>query len=560
MRSRSEQNQGGWREALRRLAAFERIGLSRAALLLFVASLVQQPTAGQGTFSQPQASASAQSSATPSSTPEIEIPRPSLEGLEPAIREQIQQAQEALAELQQTHGSGDQVRAIATLGQIYHAYGLIGAAIACYEIAAQGTVDLQWSYYLAHTLRESGRFAESNGHLQEVIRRGGDGLPEVQYYLGMNHLELGDLDAAEQALQAGLELAPNDPALVAGLGEVALARQQYQRAVELLSRALEAAPAANRLHYPLAQAYRALGKADEARAHLEQFGSVGVKPRDPLLSDLEELRVGATPHLLTGRIAFAAGRFQEAADAFARAVTAQPDAVGGHINLATALDRLGRRSDAISRYRVALEVDPESATAHYNLGVLLRLDSQLQEAVTHLSRAVELQPNDAGALLELAETYRQLGNALESARHANAARKIDSLLDHAWWLEASALVQLGEYRAALGALQQGLQYVPRSARLLGGLARIYAEAPDESLRDPERAATAYTLSYRADPTVENALNAVAALVEVDRCADAGEILDGVLATAGLVAAYGDEQVSEMRAWRAAMAQGPPCRR
>ena len=79
----------------------------------------------------------------------------------------------------------------------------------------------------------------------------------------------------EAELRKALDLHPQSPAARAQMGELALARGEHQRAVELLASVLEQVPAANRLHYPLGMAYRGLGQREKAMEHLGKVGVVG---------------------------------------------------------------------------------------------------------------------------------------------------------------------------------------------------------------------------------------------------------------------------------------------
>ena len=61
-------------------------------------------------------------------------------------------------------------------------------------------------------------------------------------------------------------------------------------------------------------------------------------------------------------------RSSEAAEAFRRALTLQPDMVDAIVNLGTALLGMGRADEAIAAYRRALAISPDNAMAYGNLG------------------------------------------------------------------------------------------------------------------------------------------------------------------------------------------------
>jgi Flp pilus assembly protein TadD len=92
-----------------------------------------------------------------------------------------------------------------------------------------------------------------------------------------------------------------------------------------------------------------------------------------------------------GRIAYEAGRFDEAVDKFARVVQSDPLHLKALINWGAALARSGNIAEAILKYQQALTLDPNSAEAYYNWGVALERLGHHQEAVDKYNIAVALK-------------------------------------------------------------------------------------------------------------------------------------------------------------------------
>jgi tetratricopeptide (TPR) repeat protein len=109
--------------------------------------------------------------------------------------------------------------------------------------------------------------------------------------------------------------------------------------------------------------------------------------------------------------------FDQAAEAYRKAVEAAPDWVEARINLGTALYQLGRMRDAQEQFSIAVEFEPENALAEFNLGCVLEQLGITAEAILHLSRAVELAPTLADAHLNLALTYEKSGQGQKVLRH-----------------------------------------------------------------------------------------------------------------------------------------------
>src|ERR1043165_563937 len=120
------------------------------------------------------------------------------------------------------------------------------------------------------------------------------------------------------------------------------------------------------------------------------------------------------------------GRYKEAAEDLARAVSLEPDSADYQANLGSALWRVGRLEEAVAAERAALKLDDKNYSAHHQLGrFLMRLGGRerLAEAGAHLRRAVEIEPRQDYVRFELLAAYRALGD------RAQASNQLDFLAD-----------------------------------------------------------------------------------------------------------------------------------
>lgn len=488
----------------------------------------------------------------------VPVPEPALEDLEPAVAEQLAAAREQLTSYfshPQATPAG-QAEAYGELGRLYHAYGLAAPAEAAYRNAqVLAPDDVRWAYLLAYLLQREGRFEEAvalYGRAHSI-----EETPAVLVHLAEVLLELGRLDDAETVLRRVLAGAPESPSARALLGQIALSRDEHALAVEYLESALEAVPQATRLHYPLALAYRGLGEMEKAQEHLARRGEVGVRPPDPLVEELEELKTGERVHVLRGRTAFHFGDFEAAAREFRQAVAAEPESVPARVNLGSALGQLGDRIGAIHQFRRVLELAPDNVAAHYNLGVLLGLEGDAEEAVAHLERAAELQPGDGEVQRELAKALVRTGRfeeALEAFTRASGLLPYDP---DARLGEVQLLVDLGRLEDAGQRLEDTHAVMPRSARVVNAYARFLAAAPDVALRDGERAVELAEQLVAAQSTAAHAETLALALAEAARCDEAAEWQQRVLDAHRQVGET--DRIAEMEAVLARYRAGASCR-
>ena len=375
---------------------------------------------------------------------EVSVHFPDLSQLEIDVREQIKSHQEALVAAVQDPKSTDAqiTAAYGDLGAIYQAYSLNAPARECYINAGKlAPKDFRWIYLLGKLDQLEGRMDDAIPRFQMVASL----QPEfvaVQVNLGNIYLELNRVEDARSSFASAIQKETNNPAAHYGLGQVALSKRSYTEAVEHFEKALALAPEANRIHYALAMAYRGLRNTEKTKVHLAQQGTVGVRVADPLMDRLQALIQGARVHLVRGKMALEAKRYEEAATELRKALAAEPDSVPAHINLGAALSQLGDLKGAAEQFEKALFIDPNNVNAHYNLAVLLANDKQHTQAIIHLEKVSVLNPNDFGARFFLAQQLLQANRADDALKTAESLYSTTGSLQHGA-LVGSALAQLG---------------------------------------------------------------------------------------------------------------------
>ena len=489
----------------------------------------------------------------------VRVPLPRLEGLEPAVREQLSSFNEGWAALagRARVTEAELASAYGSLGQVYHVYEFTETAEACYLNAHRlASQDSRWPHLLATLYEKDGRLSEAALYYQ-AARAIRPNYIASTVKLGSVYLQQNALAPARREFEQALGLEPDNAAASYGLGEVALVERRYGAAIEHFEEALARVPDATRIHYSLAMAHRGLGQLDEARSHLERRGSVGVKPADPLVDALQKLIEGERVHLLRGRLAYQAERFDEAEKAFRAAVEAKPDSTRARVNLGSTLGQRGDIAGAIEQYRAALVTTPDNRAAQYNLGTLLAGNGRHDEAIRHLQSVVEANPDDRLARHELAKSLGTVGQDERALEHYERLATNDLSDEELLLGRAGLLVRMGRFSEALEPLKRAQENFPDRGRTAHALARMLAACPRLELRDGTRALELAQLVYGASQTLGHAKTVALALGELGRCEEAAQWQQRLVSAAK--EAGQAELAAELKRERIRYEAGPPCR-
>lgn len=436
---------------------------------------------------QDSSSAAAKPKATAASVPTAQLP--DLTAVEPALRERIMARQASLAVAEGAPQAAADVRASAygEVGKLLMAAEYYDAAEAYFANArALAPADRRWPYYLGHLHRLRQDPPAALAAFEEARRLGGDDVPTLAW-LGQLYVEQGRARDGVPLFERVLAVQPSSALALAGLGRAALDERKYAEAVRHLEAALAAEPAALALHYPLATAYRGLGDARQADAHLRLFKDVPLAPSDPLMDEVGRLLQTSLDYTVRGTRALDARQWAEAIALFRRGLELSPQDPILHLNLGTALYLSGDSASAVTQFEEAVRILPGYPKAHFTLGVIFDAAGRDDVAVAHLTRAVAGDPGLTDARLALADALRRTGRFDEARGHYEAILREDPNASQARFGQAMAFVRAGRYAEARAALERGTADYPDQPGFAHALARVLAAAPDASVRDGRRA-------------------------------------------------------------------------
>jgi tetratricopeptide (TPR) repeat protein len=217
----------------------------------------------------------------------------------------------------------------------------------------------------------------------------------------------GKLDGAEELLRGLIGLAPG-PIVARGLGLTLAARGDWRGAASLL----QEAPAEGETLNALAVCSLQMGDPATALTWADQALEAG-------FGDAFTNRGAALNRL---------GRFEEACDAFRRAIALDPRDIAAFVNLASALQGLGRSLEAIDAADRAIGLNLRMAPAHATRANALYGLGRNAEAIPSYDAALALDPDQPRLQVNRAYCHLELGNFKDGWRDHEARWRVPGAL------------------------------------------------------------------------------------------------------------------------------------
>ncbi|MEM1204344.1 MAG: tetratricopeptide repeat protein [Acidobacteriota bacterium] len=357
------------------------------------------------------------------------VPAPTLDGMEPRVRAEIEGARRQLDGL--LNGAGgvrpeveprQLAAAFGQLGQRLHAYQLEeSAAVAYANAAAVDPGEPRWPY-LEGVARGHLRQLEASAAAFRRVLDARPGHVESRLRLAEALRLLGDAEGAGVLWRdavADPAVARHPGALAVaryGLGRLAAAGGDLDGAVEHFRSVLDGQPAAGAVHHQLGLALRRLGRIDEARAALAQAGAGEPEAAEPWLDDV--VPRGAVAYRLLGNLALLRGDTDEALGWLRRARDLEADDPQILRSLARVHEQRDDPEAALELYALLREVAPQQAASHFDWArSVLARGGDPAPALAALRRASELAPARVDVRNLLASTLAFTGD-LEAAEAA----------------------------------------------------------------------------------------------------------------------------------------------
>ncbi|MEP6537265.1 MAG: tetratricopeptide repeat protein [Bryobacteraceae bacterium] len=261
---------------------------------------------------------------------------------------------------------------------------------------------------------------------------------ETTFEQALQALSSHDYARAEQGFQAVLKTRPGNLGALGNLGVVYSRTHQYAKAIQTYRQALRSAPADQGLLLNLGLAYIKQEQYSDAKPLFARI----VEAR-PANSQAQQLL--ATCQLYTSQVSEAVSRLETLR-------AAQPRDAGVLYLLGLGYYRLGEKEKA-GALATELMSAGTAAQAQFLMGRAAYEGGLFDDAAGYLEKALQADPNIPGGQRELGKTYislRRSSDALTALKLAIAADAADA---EALYFLGGALVQEGNFDAAIAPLE-----------------------------------------------------------------------------------------------------------
>jgi tetratricopeptide (TPR) repeat protein len=377
------------------------------------------------------------------------------------------------------------------LGLAYEANGQMVLARECYEQAlARDPSQARWWYRLAMVRAQGG---DLRGAIAAVDRAKAILPPYAPAFWrqGLWLLDEGDEAGAERAFRRAMEIDPSDPRGALGLARLELRRHRYAAAVQRTQQVIAEHPEHRYAHHLLGTAFRALGRADDARFALAVGATSQPEWPDPWNLVVIQYRRGYAALLREAEAHFASRQLDAATILLERLRQTHSEDVGVMSKLGAVYFESNRVDEAVRLLTKAVEREPARLEARINLALCYWKRKDFDRAVAQADAAIALTPG-AGA------AYRAKGLALRDAGRPDAAVDTFRTAVRVDPADLKPLVWIGRIererkrpREALAAFDEVTDRDPTNVDALvgGALARLDLGDPTGALAHLQRAAS-----------------------------------------------------------------------
>ncbi len=355
-----------------------------------------------------------------------------------------------------------------------------------------GNARIAYLYGRIEEARDNNTAAEE--HYKRALKADAE-LFEANVYLARLYLHLRRTKDAREQLELAASKAPENAAVRAGLGELALAEDNVPKAQEEFARSVEFDPNLADAHLGLSRLALLAGELEKAKKEADtaleldpnlkggrlQRGTVlwRLGNLDEAIAELEKAKTeeprSVTPPIVLSSVLLAKGNTKDAESNVMLALKSEPSNFEANYQLAQVKAKSGEFTQALESMKSAVDRAPKRASYRYAYGVLFRDAKQPQDAIEQWKQAIALEPQMADAHEALGQAYLESNRLDEAIKAFQATLKVDPQRIRALASIGDAHFTAMRWREAVRSYEQALKADPSLTNVFYKMARCYSE-------------------------------------------------------------------------------------
>ena len=268
-------------------------------------------------------------------------------------------------------------------------------------------------------------------------------LASERAWQGITQYNAGQVETARAEFELAVEQRPDDINYLYEYGRVLIELDQYDEAVLIGDRAIDAAPDDVR------------GYALKARALMWSDPGTAI----PIAVSGLEIDPGFAPLHAALAIAYTRiGRYAEGLQRGIRAIELDPLDSFAHRAYSIPLIYTGRSSQAIEQLEAAVAINPNLTGPYFELAAQYRAINVPEMAVGVYQRILSMDDGNAKAYLRLCETYASIGEFITATGFCETALDIDPAYASAWRMLGQLQYNRRNYESSIESFNSCVQF------------------------------------------------------------------------------------------------------
>ena len=165
-----------------------------------------------------------------------------------------------------------------------------------------------------------------------------------------------------------------------------------------------------------------------------------------------------------GEYHYQSNHFEEAIDAYQKAIQCEPTFAEAYYKLGISLGKVGKPNDGILTLKKALTLDPQNASIYNALGAMYGMLQQYEQAIEQFKKAIDIDPQLTLAYNNLGILFGKLGDHKRAVEVLKIAVQVDPSSAESQGALGVAYAMAGQPQNAIKPLQEAVRIDPNYAK------------------------------------------------------------------------------------------------